>query len=90
MEDSYCCIQDLKVDDKISVSYYAVFDGHGGDRCAFYLRNNLHKDITRRLMDPYEGIVNAENLNKQLVDCLKKAFNDCDMEFKKQHADCAK
>lgn len=30
MEDSYQCIQDLRLDSKIPVSYFAVFDGHGG------------------------------------------------------------
>ena len=42
MEDSYQCIQDLKLHPKIPVSYFAVFDGHGGYQCAQFLRDNLH------------------------------------------------
>ena len=42
MEDAYCCVQDLHIDDKIQVSYFAVFDGHGGEHCALFIRKNLH------------------------------------------------
>jgi len=59
MEDSYCCIQDLKIDPKTTVSYYGVFDGHGGSKCAQYLRCNLHKFITKQFLDLNEGIVEA-------------------------------
>ena len=38
MEDSFQIIQDLKLDEKIPVSYFAVFDGHGGYQCAQFLR----------------------------------------------------
>lgn len=34
MEDSYACIQDMMIDEEVSVTYYAVFDGHGGADCA--------------------------------------------------------
>lgn len=34
MEDSYACIQDMMIDEEVSVTYYAVFDGHGGPDCA--------------------------------------------------------
>lgn len=30
MEDSYCVIQDMMIDEDTCVTYYAVFDGHGG------------------------------------------------------------
>lgn len=34
MEDSYAVIQDMMIDEETSVTYYAVFDGHGGPECA--------------------------------------------------------
>ena len=43
MEDNYLVIQDLGLDPNIIVSYYAVFDGHGGDSCSLFLKRNLHK-----------------------------------------------
>lgn len=38
-------MQDLFIDEDVSVTYYAVFDGHGGAECAGYLRDNLHHVI---------------------------------------------
>lgn len=54
------------------------------------MRANLHKYIARQFLDPYEGLVDSSNVNEQLVSCLKKAFNECDMGYKNAHADCAK
>ena len=34
MEDSYQVVQDLYIDEDLLVTYYAVFDGHGGAECA--------------------------------------------------------
>ena len=51
MEDSYACIQDMMIDDEVSVTYYAVFDGHGGADCAQFLRENLHLEIKTKLLD---------------------------------------
>lgn len=42
MEDSFMSIQDLHIDDEVSCTYYAVFDGHGGAECANFLKDNLH------------------------------------------------
>jgi serine/threonine protein phosphatase PrpC len=49
MEDAYQCIQDLKLSADIKMSYFGVFDGHGGDCCAFFLKENLHKELTSSL-----------------------------------------
>ena len=37
----------MKIDEETSVTYYAVFDGHGGPDCAIYLRDNLHLELKR-------------------------------------------
>ena len=42
MEDSFISVQDIGLDDEVSVTYYGVFDGHGGAECANFLKNNLH------------------------------------------------
>ena len=45
MEDSYASIQDMKLDENVSCTYYAVFDGHGGADCALFLKDNLHLQL---------------------------------------------
>ena len=56
MEDSYQIIQDLFIDDDVNVTYYAVFDGHGGPECANFLKERLHIEIKNCLSDPIDGI----------------------------------
>ena len=51
MEDSHACIQDMVIDEETSVTYYAVFDGHGGPECAQYLRDNLHIAVKKCFLD---------------------------------------
>ena len=41
----------MMLDDDVSVTYYAVFDGHGGANCAHFLRDNLHIELRNRLLD---------------------------------------
>ena len=43
MEDSYQMIQDLCIDMEIPVSYFAVFDGHNGDRAAQYCKDHMER-----------------------------------------------
>ena len=46
MEDYYQYVQQLlNLDNKVQITYYAVFDGHGGMRCAEYCSQNLHLEI---------------------------------------------
>ena len=41
----------MKLHPKVPVSYFAVFDGHGGYQCAQFLRDNLHICITDAFLD---------------------------------------
>ena len=58
----------------MQITYYAVFDGHGGMRCAEYCSQNLHLEIKNQLEDVLTGIENSTDLNKTINDCLKKSF----------------
>jgi serine/threonine protein phosphatase PrpC len=51
MEDTYQVIQDMVIDEETSVTYYAVFDGHGGTECSQYLKENLHLEIKKCFLD---------------------------------------
>lgn len=47
MEDAYSVVQDLKVHPTIKVSYFAVFDGHGGSFCANFVKDKLQQDLAQ-------------------------------------------
>lgn len=49
-EDKFKTIVDEKRDviidgvtNKRNISYFGLFDGHGGDKCSIFLKNNMHK-----------------------------------------------
>ncbi len=44
MEDAHTTILDMKKESK-HVSFFAVFDGHGGPSVAQYVGQNLHKKV---------------------------------------------
>ena len=51
------------------ISYLAIFDGHGGNLCSNFLRDNLHNYIIKS-----ENFL--ENVEKSLRDSFEKAEND--------------
>jgi hypothetical protein len=45
-EDSYKVVSQLiNFDNKVQISYFGVFDGHGGSLCAQFCSENLHLEI---------------------------------------------
>ncbi|KAF1814422.1 PP2C-domain-containing protein [Eremomyces bilateralis CBS 781.70] len=56
MEDAHACVLDLKADTKDKklspskqrLSYFGVYDGHGGDKVAIYTGDNLHRIIAKQ------------------------------------------
>ena len=82
MEDTYQIVQDMLIDEETSVTYYAVFDGHGGPDCATYLRDNLHHELKKQFLDNIDGIKESDDLNESLINCVNRAFEETDMKFK--------
>lgn len=66
MEDAHTQILSMKEDK--DAAFFAVFDGHGGQRVAHYCGENLHKDILQT----------EEYKNEEYVQALKKGFLKCD------------
>ena len=70
-EDRFVCIRDFNQflpqnskgrQDGVNRSYFAVFDGHGGDRCSEYLKTNLYKVLAMQqclIEDPKQAIIDA-------------------------------
>lgn len=58
MEDAHACVLDLrseeansaetKVQPDSKISFFGVYDGHGGDKVAIYTGNNLHKIVAKQ------------------------------------------
>lgn len=86
MEDAHQYIHQLiNLDNKVQVTYYAVFDGHGGDVCAKFCSANLHLEIKYQLEDVLNGIENSDDLNKTIQDCLCRAFQIADEKYKNNY-----
>ena len=51
------------------ISYLAIFDGHGGNSCSNFLRDNLHNYIIKNENFPL-------NIEKSLISSFEKAEND--------------
>ncbi len=78
MEDTYKIIQDLMISTEVPVTYYAVFDGHGGQSCSLFLKTHLHNYLVAALTDKLDGILESDDMNSSLVECINKAFHECD------------
>ncbi|KAG7250809.1 hypothetical protein CRUP_003879, partial [Coryphaenoides rupestris] len=61
------------------VSYFAVFDGHGGTRASRYAADHLHLTLARKLPPR-----SSENLDKLIKKCLLDSFRQTDDEFLKK------
>lgn len=58
MEDAHAAILDLQVEDLVKdfeaaaiddrLSFFGVYDGHGGDKVALYAGENLHKILAKQ------------------------------------------
>lgn len=79
LEDFYAWIHDLYLNDDFCATYYAVFDGHGGEEWAEFLRENYHYYLRKELL---------KEIDKDISEAVKKAFvSSCsivDTKFK-QH-----
>ena len=73
MEDAHAAVLDLQVetekefkaagpDDRLS--FFGVYDGHGGDKVALFTGENMHKILAR------QEAFNAKDFEQALKDCF--------------------
>ncbi|XP_051874000.1 integrin-linked kinase-associated serine/threonine phosphatase 2C isoform X1 [Pristis pectinata] len=85
MQDAHVIIDDFtasftQLPSEVSrLSYFAVFDGHGGVRASKYAAQNLHLNLTRNFP---KGEVS--NMEKAIKKCLLMTFKQTDEGFLKQ------
>ena len=52
------------------ISYFGLFDGHGGDKCSNFLKNNFH-----------EILFNLNNFPANPIESIRDAFNNAENQF---------
>jgi protein phosphatase 2C family protein 2/3 len=86
LEDTDVSLQNLFVYDEIPVSYFAVYDGHGGQSCSEYLQANLHSFIRSQLIS---HPLKVSEVNRALHEGIEEAFKTCDLAFYAQNPSTA-
>ncbi|KAM9318545.1 arf-GAP with coiled-coil, ANK repeat and PH domain-containing protein 2 [Pholidichthys leucotaenia] len=61
------------------VSYFAVFDGHGGNRASRFAAEHLHQTLVKKFPSG-----DVENLDKLISKCLLDTFRQTDEDFLKK------
>lgn len=76
-EDKFKTILDEKRDiiingvtNKCNISYFGLFDGHGGDKCSIFLKDNMHKII-----------FNSKNFLSNTPQSILDSFNSAERHF---------
>lgn len=78
LEDTERTVQDMSVCEDLSMSYFSIFDGHGGGACSEFLRLNLHTRLRQALLKRNSLKV---NFKRGLKDSLSEVFIECDEDF---------
>lgn len=83
MQDAHVLLPDMNscmtAGNTSRVSYFAVFDGHGGARASRFAAEHLHQTLAKKFPsgDP-------ENVDKLIKKCLLDTFKQTDEEFLKK------
>ena len=66
----YSMHQKLKNNNDDKVSYFGIYDGHAGNKCCEFLKNNLHNYIFESNFFP-----------KDPIKAIEQGFNNCEKKF---------
>uniref|UniRef100_A0A3B3HTJ4 Integrin-linked kinase-associated serine/threonine phosphatase n=1 Tax=Oryzias latipes TaxID=8090 RepID=A0A3B3HTJ4_ORYLA len=82
MQDAHVLLPDLMgfLPSQSRLSYFAVFDGHGGARASRFAAEHLHHNLAKKF--PPTG--DAEHLDKLIRKCLLDTFRQTDEDFLKK------
>mmetsp|Transcript_2124 Transcript_2124/g.5259 ORF Transcript_2124/g.5259 Transcript_2124/m.5259 type:complete len:580 (-) Transcript_2124:2222-3961(-) len=82
LEDTDISVQNLFVYEDIPVSFFGVYDGHGGAACSEYLKSNLHNFMRNQIIShPHK----ASSVNRALYEGISEAYKACDLAFFNQY-----
>eukprot|EP01091_Cochliopodium_minus_P021319 TRINITY_DN969_c0_g1_i2.p1 TRINITY_DN969_c0_g1~~TRINITY_DN969_c0_g1_i2.p1 ORF type:complete len:455 (-),score=74.87 TRINITY_DN969_c0_g1_i2:87-1451(-) len=75
MEDKHINLDNFKIRD-LSISYYGVYDGHGGDEASILCSRILHVEFFKQIKENTE--VNAKNAKDLIPEILRNTFLSVD------------
>lgn len=66
-------------------SYFAVFDGHGGDSCSLFLKQNLHKNLVESFVKPKNTkilpLMQSQDFEATLKQAIYEAYLTTDLMY---------
>jgi len=78
-EDKYTIIDDLRIYDELIITYYAVYDGHGGFSCSEYIKKHLHNNLRELII--HRNIRNSPNFLIDLCKVIQDAIIYTDISY---------
>jgi protein phosphatase 2C family protein 2/3 len=84
MEDMSLIKDDIGVSYKINVSFYAVYDGHGGTDCVAHIHNYLISTL-RNIILKGQPFDEQTNFYRYIHDTLAKAADETDSMFYREY-----
>ena len=83
-QDQFCIIDDLRVMDTVPIPYYAIYDGHGGTVCSYYLKENFHRNLKQCLLA--KRLEDSHNFMNDFIEGVRNAFLLTDFNFYKEES----
>ena len=78
MEDTHLICHNLFVYEGLPVSFYSVYDGHGGSQCSTFLKEILHIELRKTILEcpsRHSDVINC------LVSSIKSTFSRTDQIY---------
>uniref|UniRef100_A0A3B4WBM5 Integrin-linked kinase-associated serine/threonine phosphatase 2C n=1 Tax=Seriola lalandi dorsalis TaxID=1841481 RepID=A0A3B4WBM5_SERLL len=81
MQDAHVLLTSVRPSSSVQtrVSYFAVFDGHGGARASRFAAEHLHHNLSKKFPSG-----DTENVDKLIKKCLLDTFKQTDEDFLKK------
>ena len=78
-EDKYCIIDDLRFVNGVVIPFYAVYDGHGGPTCSYYLKQNFHHILQKNLRK--KNLHKSKNFINDLIQAIQEIIIMTDFQY---------
>ncbi|KRX00495.1 Protein phosphatase 2C (PP2C)-like domain [Pseudocohnilembus persalinus] len=80
MEDALVCIQDIGISFNFHASFYAVFDGHGGQGCVQFCSKQLVENLRNYIVEDGD-LDKSDKFYRYMYDSLQESIQQTDLDF---------